>query len=157
MNAKMATFEFHVSRRARDRYQLDDALFTLTGNVVFANFRAARVFVQKMNEHRDLVNYPEQAVKPGQINAMGLVDEVLHHLVATYREEHGADIIGQALAHLEERVGQETLDKTLRQFADSFPTVALYRREVTLDQYLAGETGGVPNRQIVLELSLIHI
>ena len=44
LNGKMATFEFHVSRRARDRYQLDDALFTITGNVVFANFRAARVF-----------------------------------------------------------------------------------------------------------------
>src|SRR5947209_4445385 len=50
LNGKMATFEFHVSRRARDRYQLDDALFTLSGNVVFANFRAARVFAQKMNE-----------------------------------------------------------------------------------------------------------
>ena len=29
--------EFHVSRAARDRYQFDEALFGLSGNVVFAN------------------------------------------------------------------------------------------------------------------------
>ena len=97
MNGKMATFELHVSRRARDRYQFDDALFSLTGNVVFANFRAARVFAQQMNEHRDLVNYPERAVKPGQINAMGLIDEILHYLVGVYREQHGADVMARAL------------------------------------------------------------
>src|SRR4051812_25698677 len=141
----MATFEFHVSRRARDRYQLDDALFTLTGNVIFANFRAARVFAQKTNDHRDLVNYPEQAVKPGQINAMGLVDEVLHHLVAVYREQHGADVMTRPLSSLDPRLGTENVDRTLRAFADAFPTVALYRRETDLDGYLQGETGGVPN------------
>ncbi|MCC7368341.1 MAG: alpha-amylase [Chloroflexi bacterium] len=151
----MATFEFHVSRRARDRYALDDALFSLTGNVVFANFRAARVFAQKMNEQRDLVNFPERAVKPGQINAMGLVDEILHYLVATYRQENGADVMARALAHLEERIGREALDKTLRQFADSFPSVAVYRRETPLDEYLAGQTGETPNRQIVLEELLL--
>ena len=122
----MATFEFHVARRARDRYQFDDRLFTITGNVVFANFRAARVFAQKMNDHRDLVSFPEQAVKPGQINAMGLVDEILHHLVALYRQEHGADVMGRALDWLDERVGREAVDRTLRRFADSFPTVAVY-------------------------------
>jgi hypothetical protein len=41
--------EFHIPRRARDRYQFGQSLFALTGNVVFANFYAARVFAQKMN------------------------------------------------------------------------------------------------------------
>ena len=65
MNPHPVTFEFHVSRLARDRYRFDDVLFTLTGNLVFANFHAARVFAQKMNEQRDLVSFPEQAVKAG--------------------------------------------------------------------------------------------
>jgi hypothetical protein len=59
--------EFHVSRQARDHYQFDQALFGLTGNVLFANFHAARVFAQKINQQRDLVTYPEKAVKAGQI------------------------------------------------------------------------------------------
>jgi glycosidase len=150
----MATFEFHVSRRARDRYQFDDTLFTITGNVVFANFRAARVFAQKMNDHRDLVTFPERAVKPGQINAMGLVDEVLHHLVDLYRQDY-PDVMQRALGWLDQRVGQEAVDRTLRRFADNFPAVAVYRREIELDRYIAGQTGETPNRQIVLEELLL--
>jgi glycosidase len=155
LNGKKATFEFHVSRRARDRYLFDDTLFTITGNVVFANFRAARVFAQQMNEHRDLVNYPERAVKPGQLNALGLVDEILHYLVGVYREQHGPDVMARAITRLEERLGREAVDKTLRSFADAFPTVALYRRQTDLDSYLGGQTDGVPNRQIVLEELLL--
>ena len=70
--------EFHISLKARDLYQFDDSLFSLSGNVVFLNFHAARVFAHKMNERRDLVSFPERAVKAGQINAMGLIDEILH-------------------------------------------------------------------------------
>jgi hypothetical protein len=76
------TLEFHVSRKARDRYTFDAALFALSGNVVFANFHATRVFAQKMNEKRDLARFPEQTVRAGQINAMGLIDEILHFVVA---------------------------------------------------------------------------
>jgi len=39
-----------TSRASRaTSYQLDQALFTLTGNVILANFRAARVLAQKLN------------------------------------------------------------------------------------------------------------
>src|SRR5512133_2559108 len=79
-NPPLALMEFHVSRQARDRYQFDLALFSLSGNVIFANFHAARVFAQKMNSKRDLVNFPEQGVRAGQINAMGLIDEILHYV-----------------------------------------------------------------------------
>ena len=68
--------EFHVSRHARDRYNFDQSLFSLSGNVILADFHATRVFAQRMNEKRDLVTYPEQAVRSGQLNAMGLVDEI---------------------------------------------------------------------------------
>src|ERR671929_1345395 len=101
MQKRVAQMEFHVSRPARDRYQFDESLFTLTGNVIFANFHAARVFAQKMNQKRDLVHFPELAVKPGQINALGLVDEILHYVVAQYREQVNPRAMGQALEWLE--------------------------------------------------------
>lgn len=41
-------FEFHVSARARDFYQFDLSLFSLSGNVIFANFQAARRFAEAM-------------------------------------------------------------------------------------------------------------
>lgn len=143
--------EFHVSRKARDFYQFDQSLFSLIGNVIFANFHAARVFAQKMNDKRDLVSFPEHAVRAGQLNAMGLIDEILHYIVGLYREQKNPEVMRQALDWLVARLGKETVDTALRKFADEFPSVAVYRREVTLEAHLEGETAGVPNRQIELE------
>ena len=147
--------EFHVSRQARDHYQFDDSLFSLSGNVVFANFYGARAFAQKMNDKRDLVSFPEQAVKAGQINAMGLIDEILHLLVQSYRAQKNPQVMQQALDWLDEQVGRSETDAALRKFADEFPPLAVYRRETSLDDYLTGETAGVPHRQILLEEMLM--
>src|SRR5260370_21222173 len=93
----VVSMEFHISRAARDRYQFDETLFALSGNVVFANFHAARVFAQKMNDRRDLLHFPEQTVRAGHVNAMGLIDEILHYVVGLYREQKSRDIMRLAL------------------------------------------------------------
>jgi len=172
--------EFHISRKARDLYRFDQSLFALTGNVIFANFHAARVFARKINAKRDLVRFPEQAVKAGQINAMGLIDEIMHIVVGLYREQENPRVCQQALDWLYERLGKEAVDMALYKFADEFPPLAVYRREVTLEDYLEGETAGdlgelsrapprpprehsrggvlavaVPHRQVVLEEMLM--
>jgi hypothetical protein len=147
--------EFHISRKARDFYQFDQSLFSLSGNVILANFHAARVFVQKMNNKRDLVNFPERAVKAGQLNATGLIDEILHYVVRLYVEQQNSDSVQQALDWVDEELGKEAVDTALRRFVDEFPPVAIYRREATIETYLKGETDGVPHRQIVLEEMLM--
>ncbi len=150
-----AQMEFHISRQARDRYQFDESLFTLSGNVLFPNFHAVRVFAQKMNEKRDLVSFPEQAVKAGQINAMGLIDEISHVIVQLYRQQLNPHVMGQALDWLEAHLGRQAIDVVLRRFAGQFPPLAVYNRHVTLDAYLAGQTSGVPHREILLEEMLM--
>ncbi|MDZ7265357.1 MAG: alpha-amylase, partial [candidate division KSB1 bacterium] len=147
----LAPKEFHISRAARDRYQFDESIFTISGNVIFANFHAARRFAQKMNDKRDLVNFPEQTVRAGQINAMGLIDEILHYVVELYRQEKKGDVMQQALAWLKERLDDDEVTRTLRRFAEEFPPVAVYQRQSDLDDYLAGTTAGTPNLEIVLE------
>ncbi|MBP1692476.1 MAG: hypothetical protein H6Q37_359, partial [Chloroflexi bacterium] len=42
--------EFHVSRQSRIYYDFNDTIFSFNGNVIFANFHAARLFAQKMND-----------------------------------------------------------------------------------------------------------
>jgi glycosidase len=147
--------EFHISRRARDRYQFDQGLFSLSGNVIFADFHAVRVFVQKVNRTRDLERFPERALLAGQMNAMGLIDEILHLVVGYYRQQVNADALRQALNWLNDRLGKARVDIVLRQFVQEFPPVAVYRREVDEQGYLESETEGVPNRQIVLEEMLM--
>ncbi len=147
--------EFHVSRRARARYRFEDTLFTFTGNVVFANFHAARVFAQRLNAARDVVRFPDQAVSAGQINALGLIDEILHVVIARYREERNPEALERALRWLDERVGRGEVDRTLRSFVDEFPPLAVYRGELDVDRYLAGQTGGTSHRAVALEELLL--
>jgi len=147
----IALREFHISRKARDLYQFDQILFATHGNVILANFRAALVFTQKMNAKRDLVLFPEQAVKAGQINAMGLIDEILHYVVGQYRDQVNPEAMAEALGWLDGKLGQNAVDAVLHRFTDSFPPVSVYRGEITAREYLGGETAGVPNRQIILE------
>jgi len=147
--------EFHISRKARDRYQFDDSIFSFNGNVILANFHAARVFAQKINRKRDLKSFPDQAVKPGQITAMGLIDEILHYVVLLYRRQINRDAMKGVLASLYEAPGREETDRALREFADEFPPVAVYRGEVSLDAYMEGSSDDTPNRVIVLEEMLL--
>ncbi len=151
-----ARFEFHVSRQARDLYQFDETLFSFSGNVIFANFRAVRSFTQNINARRDLVTFPEKAIQASQLNAMGLIDEILHYVVGEYRRQRNPYVMQQALEGLYDELGEEIVDDTLRQFCDSFPPVAVYRRQVDLADYLKGESSledgsVVSNRVIALE------
>jgi len=146
--------EFHVSKEARDFYQFDLSLFSLSGNVILADFEAARRFAEAMNAKRDLLRHPEQAVHPSQINAMGLIDELLHLIVRQYLEAH-PHAMQEALAALKRNLGPDAVEQALRAFAALFPPIRVYRGEISLDEYLADTTEGRPNREIQLEEMLL--
>jgi glycosidase len=143
--------EFHVSRAARDFYDFDQALFSSSGNVIFANFGAARNFAARMNAKRDLVNFPERTVRTSQVNAMGLIDEMLHVLLDQYRRDHAPTLMADGLRNLAAAIGSDRLEITLAHFATSFPAVRVYRGEQSVEAYLNGATEGRANREIVLE------
>src|ERR1700759_4484524 len=87
------TFEFHVSRAARVRYSFSETLFSITGNVVFANLAASREFAHRMNQVRNAEAHPELAAHPGALNAMGLIDEALHAVLDSYRKERDPKVM----------------------------------------------------------------
>ena len=149
------TREFHVSRKARDAYQFSDTLFALSGNVVFTNFLAARSFAQKINQRKDLVLYPESAIRAGALIAMGLIDEILHFVVSVYAQTTQKDLMERALSRLESKLGRDEVDRALKTFTDEFPPVAVYQRMLTADEYLGGTAEGFENRRVALEEMLL--
>ncbi|MBN1920586.1 MAG: alpha-amylase [Anaerolineae bacterium] len=155
MPGNLALREFHISHNARDRYGVEDTLFALNGNVIFANFHAARELAQKINARRDLLAFPEQAVGAGQLNAMGLIDEIMHHTIDLYQQERAPQVMAQALAFLEARMGKAALDEVLTIFATTYPTTAVYRGALSAEAYLAGATGDTSHREVVLEELLL--
>jgi glycosidase len=149
------TLEFHISRQARDRYQFDLSLFSLSGNVILADFHAARQFAQKINRQRDLVNFPERAVQAGQLNAMGLLDEIMHMVIGLFRQQHNPQLLTEALTWLDGMLGENDINRTLRIFIDEFPPIAVYTNNISAETYLQGSSDGIPNRQLVLEELLV--
>jgi glycosidase len=149
------TMEFHVSRDARERYGLDEPWFSLTGNVVLADFATTRRLAYRMNQVRDAAAHPERAVHAAELHAMGLIDEILHFVARLYRERRRPDAMRAALEALERRVGRAALDDTLRRFVEAFPPLDVHRGGVDAAAYLEGGTAGVPHREIVLEELLL--
>jgi len=142
-------FEFHISRQVRDKYQFEEALFSITGNVILADFFMARRFADKMNQVRQAAIYPERSVSASDIYAMGLIDEILHFMVELYRRSVKPSIMAEAYAWAQENVGE--VDPTLQKFVEQFPPVAVYQGKIPETAYLRDRTTGVENTHITLE------
>lgn len=150
--------ELHVARAARERYGLERTLFSFHGTMVFTDLAAVRRAAQRINEVRDARRFPELAVRAGELYALGLLHELLHLLIAAYRERLAPTVTADALAHLERRLGEGGLERTLWAFSERFPPTPVYLGEMSLKAYYAGETDGRPNREVVLEeLLLLHL
>ncbi len=142
----MAEFEFHISRAARRKYDFDEALFGLDGRALIADFAAARHLAEKMTRVRGHV------VPASDINALGLIDEILHLLLREY-ERQNPGVMRRAF----EQSGTE-VEAALLKFTEEFPPMAVYRGEIEPRRYLDLETAGRPHRQSTLEEMLIlHI
>jgi len=149
--------EFHISRAVREKLEIDDLLFSYTGNVVFANVAASRKLAQQLNELREREGRgpdvdPVNTVNAGALFAMGLIDELNHALVARYRREVDPSVLSAAVQWFAAQSDPAQVDKLLLAFAEQFPNVAVYRGELTAAQWLASSSSdGLPNREAALE------
>ena len=151
MTGREPTFEFHVSRSARDRYKFDELLLSLTGNVIFADLKASRAFAHRMNQARDVERHPERTVNPAALNAMALIDEALHAVVALYRQQRDPRAMLDALDWFRSRLGEQSLNSALLWFVEQFPSAAVYRGQRAAADWLAGATAGMPHSALALE------
>lgn len=149
-------FELHIARVARQRYQFDEPLFAFDGRAIFTDFHAVRQFTQKINAKRDLARFPERAVQAGQINAMGLIDEILHFVIQCYRQQRLPHAFSEALKWLDERLGEEKVNRALALFLELFPPQPVFHGEVSVAEYIRGTSKDAwgetrPNREVALE------
>ena len=148
-------FEFHISREARDLYQVKEVLFAFNGNAVFANPAASRALAYRMNQVRGAENDPARQVQPGALFAMGLIDEAAHVMIAHYRETVAPHVMEDALAWFGEQLGTQELDALLLAFVERFPGTSVYNGEETAAAWLAGATDGRSHRAVIFEELLL--
>ncbi len=147
--------EFHISRVARQRYEVEESLFSIHGTVIFANVTAATKLAYKMNQVRNASQYPDLSVKAGDLYAAGLLDEILHLVVDTYLEDVNRQAIKQALGFTQEKVTLEPFLETQRHFVQEFPSTEIYTGKISVDDYLKRSSESTSHQEITLEESLM--
>lgn len=147
----LAGREFHVAREVRDTYGLEKALFAIRGNVIFADFHSVRDFAQKINSKINPEIHPERYIKAGKLNAMGLIDEILHYVTALYREKVSSTVLQTSMEAIEKQLGKKAVDQLLTTFIDQFPPQSVYEGSQSIEDYLKESDEGTPNRLLVLE------
>jgi glycosidase len=148
---RVLMMEFHISQKARERYQFAETLFSYTGNVVFADLDACRAFAYRMNQVREVEKYPQRAVHAGALFAMGLIDEASHVLMARYRQQFDPEVMTAALDWFAARVGSHEVDRLLLTFVEHFPGRSVMLGQETAREWLAGTTDGIPHRAAAME------
>src|SRR5690242_17473112 len=147
----MALMEFHISREARSRYQVEQTLFSFVGNVVFGDLKSSRELAHRMNQVRRTEQDAERAIHPGALFAMGLIDEASHLLMHYYRKTVAPSAIAEGLQWFSARLGVQRVDDLLMRFVQEFPGTAVYRGEKTAEEWLARSTDGISHREAAFE------
>ena len=150
----LISFEFHVAKHLREKYELDELFFSITGNVIFANFYQVRVFTQKINSKRNLYEH----LSPGEVNAAGLIDEIFHFAIRKYFKENFPNAFTEAIKSTKENLGENNFDDLLLNFIKVFPPQKVYKNELKPEEYLNQFSGNVQNRELLIEeMILLHL
>ncbi|MCX6136631.1 MAG: alpha-amylase family glycosyl hydrolase, partial [Ignavibacteriales bacterium] len=120
---------------ARTLYECEESLFTSSGNVIFPNFRAVRAFTQRLIEKQFPTTKPQVALRAGQMNAMGLIDEIYHSVVRMYDEVENPGVMKRVYAVVSAQIGKERLESMLEAFVILCPPLTIYRGTISVDDY----------------------
>ena len=144
--------EFHIDSEVRKQYGIESSLFALSGNVVLADMRKTRELAAKFNaKNRDSRRF----IRAGELYAMGLIDEILHYVVALYRKQVQPEVFETGLERLHSHLGGEKTEGLLTSFSRQFPPKPVYTGEKEIAEYLQGSDGGCSCRCISLEETLL--
>ena len=139
----LQTMEFHIHRDVRTKCHFSKALFSSTGNVIIRNINDIYVFTFQYNEvvESGAFGMPvraEQYLKAGQLNAMGLIDEIFHYMCRLYRRDVRADFFSSGYDFVQAELAKEhlpDLDDLLLEFCAEFPPAEVYGGTMTAEDW----------------------
>ncbi|MBQ5399604.1 MAG: alpha-amylase, partial [Treponema sp.] len=161
---KISYNEFHISKKVRDLCKFDSTLYSSSGNAIFANFKAVQDFQIKLNALFRERGENDKQVSAGNLNAMGLIDEIFHYVCMLFRRDKAPKCFTNLLSDLDTYFGKQEIDRLLLQFMEIFPPVAVYQKKLTNEDYLfqsAYEKATNQQRsnreQVLEEMIMLHL
>ena len=149
--ADYGTYHFHVAKWARELYEIEDYLFKLEGNLILTNLFQARIFLKQLHDKKHIVFYDEEKVTAGNLFALGLISEILHVVVAKYKQEINPQTFADLQAFNASYFNPNSIDQTMQTFIKQFPPLEVYRKTTTASDYLKGATKDTLNTHILAE------
>ena len=136
---------------------IGSALFRTTGNLVIPDFSAARNLAEKLRRQGKIADQDTTELSAGKLNAMGLIDEILHIVLRIYRERVMPELIERISAAVTGEIGVAEYESLLREFSAQFPPREVYQGIASVEDWLEGRSSskpgeeGVPNKELALE------
>ncbi len=147
----MIIYYFHVSSESRKKYQFDENLFSLQGDLIVADFTTARILADKINNVRKAEGRYSEQVTAGQINALGLLHEIFHLLIRRYEQNENPNVFQRSIDFLKQSLSEDELESTMLKFIEEFPPLPVYQNKISAKDFLNGKTENKSNREIILE------
>src|SRR5215510_14818006 len=122
-----------ITRTARDRYQFDGLVFQPDGHVILTDFASARKLAAQMSAVRT------QPVPASDLYALSLIDEALRVVVGHFAPPA---LMDNAVSHVDQQLGIESVTATEKRFISEFPPEAVYRGDEQVEEYLQKITNG---------------
>ena len=116
-----------ITRTARDHYQFDGSNFLPDGHILLTDFASARQVAAQMSALRT------QPVPASDIYAMSLIDEALRLVVRHFAPPA---LMSDAVSHVDQQVGAESVTATEKKFVAEFPPETVYRGKEQVEEYL---------------------
>lgn len=158
LNAFFQEMEFHINGDIRKKCNLKSALFSSCGNIIFENISEVHNFVFNFNSlvNKGLFGEGQAHLKAGELNAMGILDEVLHYVLRLYRQNVDADFFVKGYEFIEKEFKNKnlhSLDFLLKEFCKDFPPKDVYTDKLSLDEWFESTDGSsnVPNKLLAFE------
>ncbi|MEZ4633221.1 MAG: alpha-amylase family glycosyl hydrolase [Deinococcales bacterium] len=120
--------EMHLARPLRERYGLEEVLFSYHGDLIIANYQAALNLSARLNQDKA----PQDRFSASELFAAGILHEVMHHLIAQF-ETQKPGFMQRVYQHLCQELDS---DSTLKTFVEHFPPVLVYLKELSPEAYL---------------------
>ena len=127
--------KIHTARITRDKYQFEKKSFSVDGNLIISNIHDSRLIAVKMNSQRDILNFPEQIVKSGEIFAIGLINEIFQYIIASYIKKNNKDIFSEAIEYVISKMSQQDISKVFDLYLKEFPPKSVYLGRTSHDEY----------------------
>jgi len=137
-----------ISRKARNQYQFEDFKFSERGDILFGgDVYSIRLFVQKINQRKNLVNFPELAISISQFNAVALLSEINNYIIEFYTNlQEKPDFLENLSKNLTKKIGIEEINKTTSVLFEEFPPESVYKEGIDVEKYLKTQTSGEKNK-----------